>query len=107
MQPIPLYEQVQLYKPNRLPEASRTVQVGAVQGVNVQKSQAAQMQAAMAGDSFYLRVVRELKTGFGALEDNEKVTLNGTTSSLDEMGDSMDLDTEHQPVNMPRNLSIP
>ena len=60
MQPVTLVEEVQLYKPNRLPEASRSIQVGAVQGVNVPKAQS-QMQAAMAGDLFYLRVVKEVR----------------------------------------------
>lgn len=99
MQPVPLCEQVQLYKPSRLPEASRAVQVGAVQGVNVPKSQAAQMQAAMAGDLFYLRVTRELKDGFGVNEGKiGEIVGKGTTNGADESGDSMDLDSVQQPV---------
>ncbi len=71
MQPLPLFEEVHLYKPNRLPETSRSVQVGAVQGVNVPKVQS-QAQAAMAGDLFYLRVVKELEDDNGTFKKKEE-----------------------------------
>lgn len=99
MQPVSLCEHVQLYKPNRLPEALRAVQVGAVQGVNVPKNQAAQMQAAMAGDLFYLRLARILENGFRSVEKGSGTTASKRAiSDRSEHADSMEVDSEHSPV---------
>ena len=97
VQPIPLHEQVHLYKPNRLPETNKSVQVGAVQGVNVPKAQS-QMQSALAGDLFYLRVVQELKDDDeGTLDrkgDRVRMENDGVKMEMDDDGgaDGMDVD---------------
>ena len=100
MQPVPLHEEIQLYKPNRLPESSRSVQVGAVQGVSVPKTQS-QMQAAMAGDLYYLRVVKALKNNagpFGKDEDRATKDCMNNLAVEDEKSESMDIDSQPQIV---------
>lgn len=77
------------------------VQVGAVQGVNVPKSQASQMQAAMAGDLFYLRVVRELKDACGVVQENGDIKQEEARNGSHETDDGMDVDSDQQPVNKP------
>ena len=104
MQPAPLHEEIRLYRPNRSPESSRSVQVGAVQGVSVPKSQS-QMQAAMAGDLYYLRVVKELRDGarpFGKIMDQG--TGDGMNGKIgeDEKSESMDVDPRPQTVRKPK-----
>ena len=97
MQPVPLGEEIQLYKPNRLPESSRSVQIGAVQGVNVPKSQS-QLQAAMVGDIYYLRVVKELKHDAGESGKDKERDRTNSMAVEDENGESMDFDVQPQTV---------
>ena len=101
MQPIPLHEEVYLYKPDRPPETSRSVQVGGAQGVNVPKAQS-QMQAAAIGDLFYMRVVREWKEDGGSFgQEGNKGAENEQVVTMDvDSGDgnSMDVDVKPQTV---------
>ena len=87
MQPQPVLEEYHVFKPNR-PPGMMGGQRGAVQDVDVGKSQAQMQQALASGDLYYLKVVREIETRTEG-KDGEK-GVEGNKNGED--GDAMKID---------------